>query len=72
MKLNEVGLKDTKIWEDAGFALPQFDRTAITKMLCLNLIVQQLQKTQKSIHSGFISALEISFVHSKRMLFRTY
>lgn len=31
MKLNEVGLKDTKIWEDAGFALPQFDRTAITK-----------------------------------------
>ena len=31
MKLNEVGLKDTKVWEDAGFALPQFDRTAITK-----------------------------------------
>ena len=31
MKLNEVGLKDTKVWEDAEFALPQFDRTAITK-----------------------------------------
>lgn len=31
MKLNEAGLKDKKVWEDAGFALPQFDRAAVTK-----------------------------------------
>lgn len=31
MKLNEIGLKDKSIWEDAGFALPQFDRITVTK-----------------------------------------
>ncbi len=31
MKLSELGLKDTKAWQEAGFVLPQFDRAAVTK-----------------------------------------
>ena len=31
MKLNEQGLVDKKQWEEKGYALPQFDREAVTK-----------------------------------------
>lgn len=31
MKLNEAGLKEREQWEKAGYALPEFDRDAVTK-----------------------------------------
>ncbi|MCI7812805.1 MAG: mannitol dehydrogenase family protein, partial [Robinsoniella sp.] len=31
MKLNAAGLEDTKKWEEAGYALPKFDREKVTK-----------------------------------------
>ena len=30
MKLNANGLSDRKQWEEKGYALPQFDREAVT------------------------------------------
>lgn len=29
MKLNNQGLQDRKAWEEAGYALPQYDRAAV-------------------------------------------
>jgi len=31
MKLTKEALKDKKVWEEAGFALPQYDREAVSK-----------------------------------------
>ena len=31
MKLNTQGLREVKLWEKAGYALPQFDREKVTE-----------------------------------------
>ena len=43
MKLNNEALKNKKVWEDAGFELPQFDREAM---------IEETAKNPEWIHFG--------------------
>ena len=43
MKLNEAGLANRKEWEEKGYALPKFDRTAVT---------ENTKKNPRWIHFG--------------------
>ena len=59
MRLSAEGLKERAKWEEAGYALPKFDREQVS------------QKQPKKIHSGFILVQEIFFVHFRQTWYRT-
>ena len=58
MRLSAEGLKDRAKWEEAGYALPKFDREKVTE-------------AKKKIRSGSISVREIFSVHFRQMWYRT-
>ena len=53
MKLNRAALKDRKVWEDAGFSLPEFDMDAVA------------EETYK--HPAWVHMGEIFSVHFRQM-----